>query len=83
MRPWRIGGALLLAAVAPALALVRLPAHLSDGAILQTWRGYHVATHLYGSAAPHELVTVACSAPHVPAFTALADANGDWALAWN
>ena len=64
-------------------ALISLPAHLSSGAILQTWRGYHTATHLYGSAAPGELITVSCSVDHVPPFTALADASGAWALAYN
>lgn len=74
---------LLLAWAGVVHAALRLPAHLSDGAILQTWRGYHVATHLYGTAAPHELVTVTCSVPKVPPFTATADESGAWALAYN
>ena len=73
----------LLALSHTATSLIALPPHLSSGAILQTWRGYHIATHLYGTATPGELVTVSCSVPHVPPFTALADAAGEWGLAYN
>ena len=79
---------LLFAAIAPAHSLIQLPPFLSSGAILQTWRGYHVATHLYGQAAPGELVTVEASTPStcsgkVPSFSALADASGFFQLAYN
>ena len=69
--------------VAAAHAEIQLPSHLSSGAILQTWRGFHVATHLYGTAAPGELVTVAADVQGVPPFNALADASGAWSLAYN
>jgi hypothetical protein len=74
---------LLFASLPFALALVRLPAHLSSGAILQTWRGSHTATKIYGTAAPGEVVTVAAAVPGVPPFSATADSTGAWTVAYN
>ena len=74
---------LLLSLLNLAHAAITLPSHLSSGAVLQTWRGNHVATHIYGTASPGELVTVSCSVPGVPPFSALADAGGAWQIAYN
>ena len=68
---------------ASACALVRLPAHLSSGAVLQTWRGSHTATHLYGTADPGEVVTVSAAVHGVPPFSTTADAMGKWLIAYN
>lgn len=75
-----ISSALLLCSVR---AHVTLPPHLSSGAVLQTWRGSHTATHIYGSAAPGETVTVTSSVKGVPPFSTTAAASGEWLIAYN
>jgi alpha-galactosidase len=66
-----------------ARALVTLPPHLSSGAVLQTWRGSHTATHLYGTASPGETVAIATSVKGVPAYITTTSAFGAWAVDYN